>query len=214
MNMNIRKVKMPNGLYDLVTVEEYLLAPGRYDTKSTAAIIDGYALPIITESQYLCGYTGVYIKPGNMVYRFNMPFDEDEVYKITSDNMVDFTNASNYGEIIEKRNAVKGLEKELLSGVDNIMKIIIDPTASPAAIAMQEAVNAKECNMDNYAFRYGKNYPNDKREISNRSMTLAKIIRHCNALDIKATLILEDKSPDVPNPMRKTITAVLTGGDE
>ena len=33
------------------------------------------------------------------------------------------------------------------------------------------------------------------------------------ALDIKATLILEDKSPDVPNPMGKKISIDLTGYD-
>ena len=36
--------------------------------------------------------------------------------------------------------------------------------------------------------------------------------RLCEALDIKATLILEDKSPDVPNPIGRTIKVDLTGG--
>ena len=36
--------------------------------------------------------------------------------------------------------------------------------------------------------------------------------RVCDALDIEATLILTDKTGDVPNPMGSTIEVKLTGG--
>ena len=35
-----------------------------------------------------------------------------------------------------------------------------------------------------------------------------------NALDMKCTLLIEDKSPDVPNPMKKTVTVVLNVEEE
>ena len=44
-------------------------------------------------------------------------------------------------------------------------------------------------------------------------MTQSKIRNHCNALDIKCTMILEDANPNVPNPMGRTIVIDVTGGN-
>ena len=39
------------------------------------------------------------------------------------------------------------------------------------------------------------------------------LVRMCNALDIKATLTLEDKNRDVPNPINKSISVEITTED-
>ena len=46
------------------------------------------------------------------------------------------------------------------------------------------------------------------------NISLFKILEISNALDMKCTLLIEDKSPDVPNPMKKTVTVVLNVGEE
>lgn len=56
------------------------------------------------------------------------------------------------------------------------------------------------------------NFNNDKRLIKKSSITFGKLRNICNALDIKATLTLEDKDDEVPNPMKTKINVCLTDG--
>ena len=43
---------------------------------------------------------------------------------------------------------------------------------------------------------------------------MKKVIVYGNAMDMKISMTFEDASPDVPNPMGKKVTVVLTGGNE
>ena len=56
------------------------------------------------------------------------------------------------------------------------------------------------------------NFNNDKRLIKKNSITFGKLRNICNALDIRATLTLEDKTGDIPNPMGTRIEVCLTDG--
>lgn len=56
------------------------------------------------------------------------------------------------------------------------------------------------------------NFNNDKRLIKKNSITFGKLRNICNALDIRATLTLEDRADDVPNPMGTRIDICLTDG--
>ena len=78
--------------------------------------------------------------------------------------------------------------------------------------ALKTAVLEKRIDLDKYEPRFGSNYNNDKRLFNKNTISLSMTKRLCEALDIKATLILEDKSPDVPNPIGRTIKVDLTGG--
>lgn len=70
----------------------------------------------------------------------------------------------------------------------------------------------KHIDLDSYEHRFGKNYNNDRRLFEKPNISLLKLTSVCTALDIKATLILEDSSPDVPNPMGGVVTVELTSG--
>jgi len=50
------------------------------------------------------------------------------------------------------------------------------------------------------------------KDFLGRRISHLKLRSICNALDIKATITIEDAGPDVPNPIGRTIVAELTGG--
>ena len=83
--------------------------------------------------------------------------------------------------------------------------------------ALKEAVTDKHIDLDKYEPRFGSNYNNDKRIFNKPNISLAMLVRMCNALDIKATLTLEDQQmPDgaeTPNPIGRTISVELTSTD-
>ena len=56
------------------------------------------------------------------------------------------------------------------------------------------------------------NFNNDKRLIKKNSITFGKLRNICKALDIRATLTMEDTNPDVPNPMGRKVEVCLTEG--
>ena len=80
--------------------------------------------------------------------------------------------------------------------------------------AMKEAINLKHIDIDKYEPRFGPNFNNDKRLLKKDSITFRKLKDVCEALDMKATLKLEDANPNVPNPIGKKIAIDLTGYDE
>ena len=106
-------------------------------------------------------------------------------------------------------------EKEILTNPDNIFIPTISEKDSPAMRGLKQAIIEKRIDIDKYQDRFGKeNFPNDKRKFKDTDITMFMMNRMNKALDIKATLILEDKSPDVPNPIGRKISIDLTGYDE
>jgi hypothetical protein len=72
------------------------------------------------------------------------------------------------------------------------------------------ALNDKNIDLDKYAGRFQDNYPNDKRQLKNHSMTLNILKRFCKNCDIEAVLTLRDRNPDVPNPIGHEVSISLT----
>ena len=108
---------------------------------------------------------------------------------------------------------MKELEKNILTSSDNIFIPAEDPNDSPAMKALKEAVTNKKIDLNKYEPRFGANFNNDKRIFSKENISLPMLVRMCNALDIKATLTLEDKNRDVPNPINKSISVEITTED-
>ena len=77
-------------------------------------------------------------------------------------------------------------------------------------VGLKEAVIAKNIDLDKYEQRFGVNYNNDKRLFNRNTITMSKLKTMFDVLDMKATLIIEDKSEEVPNPMGKKIIVDLT----
>lgn len=128
--------------------------------------------------------------------------------------IIDFDNVVDMEDFRNKSNALRSIDKEVLTTVASDSQFIppLLETDSPEMRAIKEAIIAKNIDLDKYSERYGTNYPNDKRRYKDDKITLYLIKRTCECLDMKAQLILEDKSPDVANPIGRKIVADLTSG--
>ena len=139
----------------------------------------------------------------------------EEQKKEFQPEVIDFNNITDIKDFDAKREQLANMEKQALTttGKDNVFKPPFSENDTPEMRAMKEAVAEKNIDLDKYMDRFGaKNYPNTKRKLKDDNITLFLIKRCCECLDMKATLILEDKSPDVPNPIGRKIVAELTSG--
>lgn len=207
---NMKKMKIGDRVYDVTTVEEYAKNEVLYDPAYTAIEHEGLALPILNKSEYGTSKPGSI--PGRFVSFFQMPAQNQEEYSLQ--DAIDFTDTKNMRELIEKQNMVRDLEREILVNSDCVTVPRFDDNDSVEMIALKEAIIAKHCDLNNYASRFDGNFANDKRILNDNTITLPKLKKYAQALDLKISMTIEDKNPDVPNPMNKSITVELTGGGD
>lgn len=214
--MNLRKLTVGNRMCDVITLEKYMRSPDSYTNNSTLIEQDGYALPIVSRAQFDADKTLVGICPGSLISYYRNPSsksDEDR-YKIDGNpNLVDFQNVESYHEVIEKQKMVRDLENEILTNSDNITELKHGDNDTPAMGALKDAINLKHCNIKLYEQKFDGNFNNDIRILSEDSITLPKLVKFADALDMKLELTIQDKKDNVPNPIGKTIKVELTGGD-
>lgn len=203
----IKKAKIENKIYDVIGFDEYSSNPDSYK-EYTAIEEDSIVFPIRNKTD---DRPGVY--PGEIVSFFKKPIEE-EIYLYDSSNIIDFEQTESLKDIIEQQNKLRTAERSILTTVNNVFEPKIGDNDAPEMIGLKEAVIAKHIDLDKYEQRFGVNFNNDKRLFSKDSITLSKLKTIFDVLDMKATMIIEDKFPDVPNPMGKQIIVELTGGQE
>lgn len=202
------KKKSINGeMYDIISEEEFFRNPELYKGYKVAVENDGLLYPIRAGVQLK--ETGFY--PRNQFLARYVEPPERFVDKYKSEDLIDFDNAKDIHELIEQNNVYKDMEREILTSPDNLYVPKHSPTESPESEIIKDAVVSKEIDINKYKERWGDSFNNDKKEISKDRLSLPKLVRICNNLDIKATLTLENNGPDVPNPMKKPLSIVLTG---
>ena len=210
MAINMMKMKIGDKMCDVVDSSEYAKHPEFYDPQYTAIKIDEeMTLPIINKTDYSEQVVGAYPTPFAVFY--NKP-DEDEKSIYDSSQIIDFRNVKDYKEVIEKSTMVKSLENKILENSDNITVIKPDDNDEPEMAALKEDINCKNCDINLYGPRFDGNFANDRRILSDNSITLTKLKKYGDAMDMKITLSIEDKDPNIPNPIGKTISVELTGG--
>jgi hypothetical protein len=132
-----------------------------------------------------------------------------------SSNIIDFSQASSIKDVIRAQDKLASTEKAILSTVDNEFIPIVSEHDRPEMKLLKEAIASKHVDLDKYESRFGSNYNNDKRLLKKSSITFGKMVGMCNALDIKVTLVMEDRSGDVANPMGEKLSACITDvGDD
>lgn len=151
---------------------------------------------------------GAYPSGGMII--FKPPITEEEQNSYSRENVIDFSDKKNVAEIIRAQEALYDKERTILTTADNIFKPLVDSKDQPEMIGIKKAVSQKNCDIDKYEPRFNGNYNNEKRLFNEHSMTLLKIKRIAEALDIKVSMTFEDASPDVPNPMGHPVTVQLT----
>lgn len=205
----IRKGLIAGKIVDVINFDEFSDHPNMYQPGYTA--IDGgngliYPLRTKTDSR-----PGAYISSGGLICRYKEPAEEERS-NYSADNITDFSKPKDIADLINKQQSLKSQERTILTTADNIFNPQVKDSDYPEMVALKNAVNMKHIDLDSYEHRFGKNYNNDRRLFEKPNISLLKLTSVCNALDIKATLTLEDANSDVPNPMGKSVSVELTSG--
>jgi hypothetical protein len=152
---------------------------------------------------------GVYdIGPADIVI---MPSAEEEDDYVPN-KIIEFDNTDNIKKILESQAQLSKLAEPWITNPDNITFVSISESDRPEVVGLKTAINEKHIDIDKYASRFGENFPNDKRQLRNESLTLKMVERFANNLDMEAVLIFRDKNPNVPNPIGREISVSLTDG--
>lgn len=203
-----KKMRIGDKIYDVTTLDDF--------TKNKEAYIPQYTAIQDTETKLVLPVKGRYDKGPGIVVGTGVSYieepDQNEKENYEDDKIIDFDNSKTIHDMMQKQEAVRSLERDILTSPDNIFSPKIFDDDSPEMKALKNAVIEKHIDLDKYEPRFGVNYNNDKRLFNKNTISLSMIKRVCDALDIEATLILSDKSDNVPNPIGKTIEVKLTGG--
>lgn len=204
----IKKCKIESKIYDLASYDEYAEHPENFQS-GYSAILEGdtiYPVRGKTDTRpglYNCGPAVQFVPPGT---------EDAETY--SSENIIDFDNVKSLQDVMAKQDALRGAERTILTTIDNLFITEINQDDSPEMKGLKEAINLKQIDIDKYAQRFGDNFNNDKRLLRKDSITMSKMKSMMNILDMKGTLIIEDKSDDVPNPIGKRIVVEITNGED
>lgn len=209
MGIEVKKSKVNNKMYDVTSLENFVQNKDLYDQQYTAIQVNDMVLPVIGR---LDERTGICVQ-GNMVAFYNEP-PKDRMPEFSAKNIIDLSRPASMKELLEKQEYVKSLENEIIVNSENVFEPRIDDTDSPEMKALKEAVLAKQIDINAYAPRFKGNFANDKRLFNDDKITLSKIKKITNALDMKCSLIIEDKNSTVPNPIGRTIVVDITGGGD
>lgn len=220
--MNLKTSTIDGKVVDIISEEEYL---AKYDVYNNSSINSSTAVEVIdndgnTFALPFRGRTderpGIY--PDGSVYFIKYPNNRlESSYNIANIEIIDFSDIKNINDFLEKNSQIREMETNVLTDIDSVFVPPISSSDTPEMKAFKEAVIAKHMDINKYAPRFGDNFLNDKRILKTNSITMNKLRDIGEKLDIEIELILRDKNPDVPNPMGKEVSTILTdsgGTDE
>lgn len=205
--MSLEKAKIGEAIYDVVGLDEFMASPTSFGPYTAINGNDGYIYPVRSKTDSRPGFY-----PTGGIDYFKMPLpSEGQMY--SQANVINFKEASSLREIIQAQQKLMSAERSILTTIDSVFAPEIGESDMPEMKAMKEAIREKHIDLDKYESRFGPNYNNDKRLLRRGTITFGKLRSICDALDIRATLSLEDKAPDVPNPIGRVISVDLTSED-
>lgn len=201
-----KKGRVNGKIFDVIDTEEYIRHPDLYDNSFTAIEKDSLLFPVRKNNLA----PGFYVKNQAMGV-FVQPEEQDRE-NYSADSVIDFSSPTDMKGIIEKKAEFVNLEREILCDADNIFKPVIRENDSPEMKGFKQAVIMKNMDINKYESRFGNTFNNDKRKFNDPSITLNKLVPMADALDMKITMIIEDKNENVPNPIGERIVVDLMGG--
>lgn len=207
MDIEFKKATIDGKMLNVVSYESFCSNKDANNNSSTAVEYGEYVYPVRSKKDTK---PGIY-NDGSLNF-FVDPPDGDEQYLVS--NIKDIGSSKNTEDLLQTMSDLKMMERQILTSPDNIYIPPRSDKDSPAMKGLKDAIVDKHIDINKYQDRFGDSFINDKRILNARpkensdkmnDITLFMLNRFAQALDIKATLILEDKSPDVPNPMGTTI---------
>ena len=208
---HIRKQILEGQIYNVCTEEEYDKNPSLYG-ENCAVMRNGITYPIKKMNDNTPGFhtgehrtIGMFIEP-----------DQENINDYSSENVIDFSSQKDMKGLIESSELLYKQEKNILTmpDPDNILIPKRSEADSPIATLFKDSVELKHIVFDNYKARFGANPLNYRKLIDAQDITIKKVISMAEKFDQKVTLTIEDANPDVANPMGKSISTVLTGGQQ
>lgn len=196
---------------DVITPETFHKKEDYYKQNDTGIQQGGYVYPV--RNCYDPTVVGFY--PGPVFDRYVRPSEEQQ--EVFSDSHVtDFSNADTLEAVMLLQDKLNKDQKEYLTTPDNVFRPIIDDVNdSPIMIGLKQSVIDKNIDINRYAHRFGINFNNDKRQLNKGDISINKFTYIADKLDMKATLIIEDKNPNVPNPIgHKIVVDLISTGDD
>lgn len=207
--MNAKQINIDGKMFNVVDYSEYCTMKDK--DYYTAVKVNYYDSSLILPIRSpLDNKPGIYDK--GVIDIIIEPDPNDAQY--SESNVIDLTNAKTMDALLSSQAKCKDIEREILTSPENITKPNISSLDSPEMKGLKEAIIAKHIDIDTYANRFGPNFANDKRLLKANSITNKMLKRMMKHLDIKAKLVLEDSSPDVVNPMGKSIEVSITDDEE
>ena len=203
--MSLEKAKIGDAIYDVISLDEYYKNPSAYNQYTAVKGEDGLVYPIRNRTDSRPGFY-----PTGGLDFFQTP-DEKEASIYDQQNIINFHDAANLREVILAQQKLNNQERSILMTIDSVFAPEIGSDDTPEMKALKQAIADKHIDLDKYEPRFGPNYNNDKRLLKKNNITFGKLRSICKALDIKATITIEDASSDVPNPIGRVITTELTG---
>lgn len=204
--MGLKKANIDGAIYEVVSFDTWRNNPTVYDKGVAIDGENGIIYPIRGRNDFR---PGVYAD--DCLCKFKGPSEKDkECY--SDSNVIDFSKPENYAEIIEAQARLQEAERTILSTVINGITVpIIDPEDKPEMVALKTLITDKHIDLSSYSSRFGPNYNNDVRLLGKHTISMGKIKTFFENLDAKAYLVINDSSPDVPNPIGHEIKIELTG---
>lgn len=206
--MDFRKVRAGNSIYEVVNPQNF--NPETYSYGEVAIQHNGMVYPYENPKTYE-GPVAQSIGNAVVMYdhgQYGRQINYDPT-QYSASNIINFNDAKSMSEIINASKSIRKLEDEILVTVDNVYTPVVREGDTPEMSGLKQAIQAKQIDIDKYKPRFGDNYGNDRRLLEGPSITFPKLGKMMEIFDLKATLIIEDKSPDVPNPMNKKIVVEL-----
>lgn len=208
------KAFINGAVYDVISIEEFYTDPMKY--KGACVTYENYILPVRSSYETRIGYyPGIFY--GRISDGVILPETEWDKKAYSIDHLVDFQNITDIRQVMDAQRKIESDQAIYLTSSDNIFQPNIDPvTDTPLMLGLKQAVLAKQIDINRYQSRFGADFNNDRRKFAQPRISIDKFITIARNLDMKATVIIEDASENVPNPIGHKIVIDLMGdgGDD
>lgn len=212
LQVSVKKGVIDGKMMDLMTYDEYVLYKDLYQFPTLYENVNGtdIALPCRDNYSEASNIPGIYdAGPIDFVV---YPKEKD-IDKYVPERVVEMNNNMSVKEVITAQATIQQINEPYITTPDKITTFNIDPYDEPEMKGLKEALNDKNIDFDSYGKRFGPNFPNNKRELNNRSITLKSLKRFAKNCDMDILLTFRDKNDEVPNPMGKEITVSIVTGE-
>ena len=208
LDISVSKAAINGNIYDVYTYDEYLEQDDFYNKSAVLVDYKDKEILLPIKEEYTCQVTpGIYSSGCIDICIYP---EDGQVDNYVPDKIISINNNDDIKDIYKNQKDINRLMEPWISNPDNVTIFPIHPDDQPEMVGLKSAWNAKNANFDDYGSLFGDNFPNDKRQMKNHSVTLNMIKRFAKNCDMEVEIIFRDKNPDVINPIGKEIHSILT----